>query len=88
MKAVYFLTQRKEPGVGKGSKLNVMRWEIRKLASNFNCNDLLFAHAWGVCDITFALHKKGKCNYNVWRTTYRRFVQLNFRQTTFAYFMT
>ena len=49
MKAVYFLTQRKEPGVGKGSKLNVMRWEIRKLASNFNCNDLLFAHAWCVC---------------------------------------
>ena len=40
------LTQRRGPGASKRSKLKVMRWEIGKLASNFNCNDLLFAHAW------------------------------------------
>ena len=54
MRAVYFLKQRKEPGAGKGSKLKVMRWETEKL-SNFNYNNLLFAHAWCGCDATPAL---------------------------------
>ena len=86
---LYIFDKWKESGTGKGSKLRVIRWEIGKLHSNFNCNDMLFAHAWCGCDITSALCKKGKFNYNFCRKIYRRFIQkLNFRQPTFAYFMT
>ena len=46
MRPVYFLTQQKEPGPGKGSKLKVMRWEIGTLPSNFNCNFVYTCMVW------------------------------------------
>ena len=64
MRPLYFLIQWKEPGAGKGSKLKVMQWETCKLASNFNYNNLLFAHAWCGWDTKSALYKKSRCNYN------------------------
>ena len=33
MRAVYFITQRKEAAAGNGSRLTVLRWEIGKLSS-------------------------------------------------------
>ena len=54
MRSVYFLRLRKEPGAGKRSKVKAMQWEIGKLTLNFNCSDLLFAHACCCCDTTSA----------------------------------
>ena len=55
MRAVYFLTQRKEPAAGKRSKLKVIRWEIDKRTTNFNC----CLHMYSV-DVTQYQHTLGR----------------------------
>ena len=72
MRAVYVMTQRKEPAAGNGSRLTVLRWEIGKLSSKQHQH-----YKKGRCNYNF------RCK--IYR---RFIQKLNYRRKTFAYFMT